>query len=219
MPFFIGLMEHLAKRGRHLPATGPQPRRRGAGQARGTAGGDRHLSRRPLDAAAARARHCAAVGEALGADASRRRELRACAAPTRCRSTAGRRYSTARGRAPTRSPRASPRRPQPSSPRCRRSGRPTCRAASSMPISFPTTSSFSASKLSGLIDFYFACNDALAYDLAICLNAWCFEPDSSFNITKGMALINGYERVRKLGAARGRGACRCWRAARLCASC
>jgi len=52
-----------------------------------------------------------------------------------------------------------------------------------------------------MIDFYFACNDAFAYDLAICLNAWCFESDASFNITKGMALINGYERVRKLNGA------------------
>ena len=53
-------------------------------------------------------------------------------------------------------------------------------------------------KLSGLIDFYFACNDAFAYDVAICLNAWCFEPDKSFNATKGRALLQGYERVRSL---------------------
>ena len=44
---------------------------------------------------------------------------------------------------------------------------------------------FLGDKLSGLIDFYFACNDSLAYDLAICLNAWCFEPDGAFNVTKG----------------------------------
>ena len=49
--------------------------------------------------------------------------------------------------------------------------------------------SFIGDKLSGVIDFYFACNDALAYDLAICLNAWCFEPDGSFNVTKGRALL------------------------------
>ena len=53
-------------------------------------------------------------------------------------------------------------------------------------------------KLSGLIDFYFACNDAFAYDVAICLNAWCFEADKSFNATKGRALLQGYERVRSL---------------------
>ena len=77
---------------------------------------------------------------------------------------------------------------------------------------------FLAGKLSGLIDFYFACNDAFAYDLAICINAWCFEPDGSFNITKGMALINGYERVRKLDGRKSL-PCRSWRAARPCASC
>ncbi len=54
---------------------------------------------------------------------------------------------------------------------------------------------------SGLIDFYFACNDFLAYDVAICLNAWCFEKDGSFNITKGMALLAGYQSVRPLSAA------------------
>ena len=54
-------------------------------------------------------------------------------------------------------------------------------------------------KLSGLIDFYFACNDAFAYDVAICLNAWCFEADGSFNATKARALLQGYGRVRPLG--------------------
>ena len=53
-------------------------------------------------------------------------------------------------------------------------------------------------KLSGLIDFYFACNDAFAYDVAICLNAWCFEADKSFNATKARALLQGYGRVRPL---------------------
>ena len=52
--------------------------------------------------------------------------------------------------------------------------------------------------LSGLIDFYFACNDMLAYDVAICLNAWCFEKDGSYNLTKGMALLEGYDDVRPL---------------------
>ena len=66
---------------------------------------------------------------------------------------------------------------------------------------FPDNVFFLDDKLSGLIDFYFACNDAFAYDLAICLNAWCFEPDHSFNITKGMAMLSGYTRVRKLSAA------------------
>jgi homoserine kinase type II len=56
-------------------------------------------------------------------------------------------------------------------------------------------------ELSGLIDFYFACTDFPAYDLAICLNAWCFEPDFSFNVTKARLLVRHYRAVRPLGAA------------------
>jgi len=65
---------------------------------------------------------------------------------------------------------------------------------------FPDNVFFLGEKLSGLIDFYFACNDAFAYDLAICVNAWCFEPDASFNITKGRAMIENYRRRRPLNA-------------------
>jgi homoserine kinase type II len=57
---------------------------------------------------------------------------------------------------------------------------------------------FIGDDLSGLIDFYFACTDAFAYDLAICINAWCFEADGSFHRDKGAALIAGYEAVRRL---------------------
>ncbi len=63
---------------------------------------------------------------------------------------------------------------------------------------FPDNVFFIGNELSGVIDFYFACNDALAYDIAICLNAWCFEPDYSFNFTKGRELLRGYETVRRL---------------------
>jgi homoserine kinase type II len=63
---------------------------------------------------------------------------------------------------------------------------------------FPDNVFFLHGKVSGIIDFYFACNDLLAYDLAICLNAWCFEPDNSFNVTKTRALLKSYERVRPL---------------------
>jgi homoserine kinase type II len=66
---------------------------------------------------------------------------------------------------------------------------------------FPDNVFFLDDKLSGLIDFYFACNDCFAYDLSVCLNAWCFEKDWSYNITKGMALIAGYQSVRPLSAA------------------
>ncbi|MCK8780627.1 homoserine kinase [Rhizobium sp. NTR19] len=57
---------------------------------------------------------------------------------------------------------------------------------------------FLGDNLSGLIDFYFACNDLLAYDVAICLNAWCFEKDGSYNVTKGSAMLDGYASVRPL---------------------
>jgi homoserine kinase type II len=63
---------------------------------------------------------------------------------------------------------------------------------------FPDNVFFLGDTLSGLIDFYFACNDALAYDIAIILNAWCFESDHSFNITKGQALLKGYQSARRL---------------------
>lgn len=63
---------------------------------------------------------------------------------------------------------------------------------------FPDNVFFLSDRLSGLIDFYFACNDALTYDIAICINAWCFEADASLNITKARALLRGYARVRKL---------------------
>jgi homoserine kinase type II len=65
---------------------------------------------------------------------------------------------------------------------------------------FPDNVFFLGDALSGLIDFYFACNDALAYDIAVTLNAWCFESDGSFNITKGRALLKGYQSVRPLSA-------------------
>lgn len=63
---------------------------------------------------------------------------------------------------------------------------------------FPDNVLFLGDALSGLIDFYFACTDDLAYDLAICLNAWCFEPDCAFDITKAIALFDAYQRVRPL---------------------
>jgi homoserine kinase type II len=66
---------------------------------------------------------------------------------------------------------------------------------------FPDNVFFLGENLSGLIDFYFACDDFYAYDLATCLNAWCFEKDFSFNLTKGTALLAGYQSVRPLGAA------------------
>jgi homoserine kinase type II len=65
---------------------------------------------------------------------------------------------------------------------------------------FPDNVFFLGAVLSGLIDFYFACTDALAYDVAICLNAWCFEADHSYNVTKGRSLLQAYAAVRPLSA-------------------
>jgi homoserine kinase type II len=66
---------------------------------------------------------------------------------------------------------------------------------------FPDNVFFEDSRVTGLIDFYFACNDLYAYDLAICVNAWCFERGGEFNITKARALLQGYSSVRPLAAA------------------
>ena len=63
---------------------------------------------------------------------------------------------------------------------------------------FPDNVFFLGNRLSGLIDFYFACTDFLAYDVAVCLNAWCFETDHSYNVTKGRSLLQAYARVRPL---------------------
>src|SRR5215813_12378313 len=63
---------------------------------------------------------------------------------------------------------------------------------------FPDNVFFLGARLSGLIDFYFACTDTLAYDVAICLNAWCFESDHSYNVTKGRSLLQAYATVRPL---------------------
>ncbi|MBO6825438.1 MAG: homoserine kinase [Sneathiella sp.] len=61
---------------------------------------------------------------------------------------------------------------------------------------FPDNIFFLKNRVSGVIDYYFACNDYLAYDIAVCLNAWCFENDGSFNITKARKLLSAYGKVR-----------------------
>jgi homoserine kinase type II len=197
LPFFIGLMEHLAERG----VTCPQPVRNRAGTALGT------LAERPativtfLDGLWIRrpnVRHCGAVGEALarmhlaGADfpLKRANALSLDGWPPLFQEAEARADEVA----------------------------PHLRAESAAELSFlqehwpqglpggvihadlfNDNVFFLGEKLSGLIDFYFACNDALAYDLAICLSAWCFEPDNAFNVSKGRAMISGYERLRPLG--------------------
>jgi homoserine kinase type II len=66
---------------------------------------------------------------------------------------------------------------------------------------FPDNAFFLGDKLSGIIDFTFACHDIFAYDVAICLNAWCFEADHSFNVTKARAFLSAYGKERKLSEA------------------
>ena len=83
---------------------------------------------------------------------------------------------------------------------------------------FPDNVFFLEGRLSGLIDFYFAATDLLAYDIAVCLNAWCFEPDFSFNVTKARALLRAYQSLRPLRPAE-RAPCRCCARAPRSASC
>jgi homoserine kinase type II len=66
---------------------------------------------------------------------------------------------------------------------------------------FPDNVFFLEGRFAATIDFYFAANDILAYDLAIALNAWCFEPDGSFNVTAARAMVDGYQRRRPLSVA------------------
>jgi homoserine kinase type II len=61
---------------------------------------------------------------------------------------------------------------------------------------FPDNVFFAGPALTGIIDFYFACVDIIAYDVAICLNAWCFEPDGAFNITKARLMLAAYRAER-----------------------
>ena len=62
---------------------------------------------------------------------------------------------------------------------------------------FPDNAFFADGAISGVIDFYFACNDALAFDIAICLNAWCFD-NGTLCPDRAEALTGGYETVRPL---------------------
>jgi homoserine kinase type II len=198
LPFFIGLMEHLARSG----ITCPQPVKSRSGAALGELAGrpaalvtflEGMWVRRPA------AWHCAALGEALarlhlaGAGFALKRE--------NALSIAGWRplYEIARPRADTLQ-----------QGMCAFIATELDHLEKDWPRDlpagvihadlFPDNVFFLGKELSGLIDFYFACNDTLAYDVAICLNAWCFEPDHSFNVTKGRALLQGYRRLRPLDA-------------------
>jgi len=198
LPFFLALMEHLASRGINCP----QPVKNRAGETLGRLAGrpaavvtflDGMWIRRPSAA------HCAALGEALarlhlaGADFPMRRENALSVAGWRqlyaaCSERADevqRNLKAALAAELDELEREWPR------------GLPQGVIHADL---FPDNVFFLGDKLSGLIDFYFACTDTLAYDVAICLNAWCFEIDQSYNVTKGRALLANYARVRALSA-------------------
>ncbi len=196
LPFFIGLMEHLARKGLNCP----QPVRDRKGSALGRLAGRPAAIVTFLDGMGVRrpgVNHCGAVGEALaqlhlaGSDFEMSR--------VNALSVQGWRplYEAARDRADTVTPGLA-------EATERALGELERRWPQSLPQGvihadlFPDNVFFLGPRLSGLIDFYFACTDALAYDLAVCLNAWCFETDGSFNLTKGRAMIAGYERIRPL---------------------
>src|SRR5712671_7390542 len=198
LPFFLGLMEHLAARG----LTCPQPVKNRKGETLGRLAGrpaaivtflDGMWIRRPT------ATHCAGLGHALaelhlaGADFGMKRKNALSVQGWRTL------YETAKTRADG-----------------VQAGLHAAIAAEldvlekSWPRDlpqgvihadlFPDNVFFLGDQLSGLIDFYFACTDTLAYDVAICLNAWCFELDHSYNVTKGRNLLQAYAAVRPLSA-------------------
>ncbi len=198
LPFFLGLMEHLAAHGLNCP----QPVRNRHGGALGRIAGRPAVIVTFLEGiwrAGASPRRCAAVGDALaklhraGADFAgyRRNALGLDAWPVLFDQARGRADDVQQGLSAT-------------------IAEELAFLGANWPDQlprgiihadlFPDNVLFVEDNLSGLIDFYFACTDELAYDLAICLNAWCFEPDGSFNITKGLAFFSAYERVRKLSA-------------------
>ncbi len=198
LPFFLGLMEHLHARG----ITCPQPVKNRNGEVLGRLAGrpaavitflDGMWIRRPSS------EHCAALGEALaklhlaGLDFAGRR--------ANALSVEGWRplYETCCGRADELQRDLKPFLLAELSHLEKEWPRPLPQGVIHADL-FPDNVFFLGDKLSGLIDFYFACNDALAYDVAICLNAWCFETDHSYNVTRGRSLLAAYAAVRPLSA-------------------
>jgi homoserine kinase type II len=196
LPFFLGLMEHLATRG----LTCPQPVRNRNGASLGRLAGRPAAVITFLDGLSIRrpnARHCHAVGEALarlhlaGRDypGERPYALSLAGWPPL--------FAAAEGEADRVAPGLAERTRRELDDLVNRwpEGLPGGIIHADL---FTDNVFFIGDAVSGLIDFYFACTDAFAYDLAICLNAWCFEPDAAFNVTKGRAMMAGYEKVRRL---------------------
>ena len=198
LPFFIGLMEHLARKGLNCP----QPVKTLKGQALGRLAGRPAAIVTFLDGMGvkrATAAHCSAVGAALaklhqaGTDYPVKRE--------NALSVSGWRplFEQARERADTVMPGLAQAISEALQDLEQHWPTHLPRGVIHADL-FPDNVFFIGSQLSGLIDFYFACNDDFVYDLAIGLNAWCFEIDGSFNLTKGQAMISGYQRERVLQA-------------------
>ena len=217
LPFFLGLMEHLAARG----IACPQPVKNRDGETLGSSPGRPAAIITFLEGMWLRqpnAAHCAARRPGAGQAAPRRRRFsddpRQCAVGLRLAAA----VRAARRRAPTACSRACARHRR----RARSSRRATGRSDLPQGVIhadlFPDNVFFLGERLSGLIDFYFACNDTLAYDVAICLNAWCFEPDHAFNVTKARAFSTPMAASASCRTP-SRPRCRCSRAARRCASC
>ena len=199
LPFFLALMEHLAARG----ITCPQPVKNKQGGMLGTLSGrpaaivtflDGLWIRRP------NAGHCAAVGEALAGLHLAGKDF-----PDKRPNALG--IESWRGLYEHAKARGDSVRPG----LCAEIAKELDALENSWPRDlpegvihadlFPDNVFFLGDRLSGLIDFYFACTDTLAYDVAVCLNAWCFEPDHSYNVTKGRALLRSYASLRALSAA------------------
>ncbi|MET0606960.1 MAG: homoserine kinase, partial [Beijerinckiaceae bacterium] len=196
LPFFIGLMEHLSARGLNCPVPVKNRSRTALGNLAGRPAAivtflDGMGVKRPSAA------HCAAVGSALAQLHEAGREFQM--ARRNALDVHGWRplFERAHKRADEVSPGLATRAADALDMLERQWPSDLPRGVIHADL-FPDNVFFIGPKLSGLIDFYFACTDFLSYDLAICLNAWCFEADASFNLTKGQAMIAGYERVRRL---------------------
>jgi len=198
LPFFLGLMQHLANRGLNCPL----PVNNRQGQALGRVAGRPAVIITFLDGIAVRrptAKHCEALGGALarlhlaGQDFAMKRPNALSL------DSWGQLFAQAEAQADT-----------VSGGLADRTRRELAYLQGTWPKDLPTgiihadlftdNVFFIGTEVSGLIDFYFACTDAFAYDVAICLNAWCFEQDGSFNLTKGQAMLAGYQAVRSLSS-------------------